>query len=78
MSPSYEKAYSPGTTVYLIVYVPETEEVTDENGEVIPPEELSEDDSEGNNYAEREPEEDIPAESNSSTTAEVNVPEEEY
>ena len=28
MSPSYEKAYPPGTTVYLIVYTPETELVT--------------------------------------------------
>ena len=44
MSPSYEKAYSPGTTVHLIVYVPVTEAVTDENGEIIPPEELTEED----------------------------------
>ena len=40
MSPSSEKAYSPGTTVYLIVFVPETEIVTNEFGEIIPPEEL--------------------------------------
>lgn len=40
MSPSSEKAYSPGTTVYLIVFVPETEVVTNEFGEIIPPEEL--------------------------------------
>lgn len=53
MSPSSEKAYSPGTTVYLIVYVPETEAVTDENGEIIPPEELPEEDI---------PEEDVPSE----------------
>lgn len=43
MSPSSEKAYSPGTTVYLIVFVPETEVVTDEFGEIIPPEEIPED-----------------------------------
>lgn len=73
MSPSSEKAYSPGTTVYLIVYVPETEEVTDENGEVIPPEELPEDE---NDFAE-EPDEDIPAESASTTTA-ADYSEEEY
>lgn len=35
MSPSSEKAYPPGTTVYLIVYVPESEVVTDENGETV-------------------------------------------
>ncbi|MBQ2847635.1 MAG: PASTA domain-containing protein [Clostridia bacterium] len=45
MSPASEKAYSPGTTVYLIVYVPETEVVTDEFGEIIPSEELTEEDS---------------------------------
>ncbi len=39
MSPSSEKAYSPGTTVYLIVFVPETEVVTNEFGEIIAPEE---------------------------------------
>ncbi len=53
MSPSSEKAYSPGTTVYLIVFIPETEVVTDEFGEIIPPEELPEEDN---------PEEDIPSE----------------
>ncbi len=55
MSPSYEKAYSPGTTVYLIVYVPETEVVTDEHGEIIPPEELSEENPE-EDVAEESPE----------------------
>ena len=39
MSPSSEKAYSPGTTVYLIVFVPETEIVTNEFGEIITTEE---------------------------------------
>ncbi len=39
MSPSSEKAYSPGATVYLIVFVPETEIVTNEFGEIITPEE---------------------------------------
>ncbi|MBR4858140.1 MAG: PASTA domain-containing protein, partial [Clostridia bacterium] len=39
MSPSSEKAYSPGTTVYLIVFVPEAETVTNEFGEVITTEE---------------------------------------
>lgn len=40
MSPGAERAYAPGTTVYLIVYVPETEVVTDENGEIVPPADL--------------------------------------
>lgn len=35
MSPSSEKAYPPGTTVYLIVYVSGSEAVTDENGETV-------------------------------------------
>ena len=39
MSPSSEKAYSPGTTVYLIVFIPEAETVTNEFGEVITTEE---------------------------------------
>lgn len=65
MSPSYEKAYPPGTTVYLIVYTPETELVTDENGEIIPPEEPA--DEEDNNY------ENTPADS-----GEEYIPEEEY
>ena len=58
MSPSSEKAYSPGTTVYLIVYIPETEVVTDENGEIIPPddENLPEESPE-NNADENVPEE---------------------
>ncbi len=47
VSPVSEKAYAPGTTVYLIVYVPEEEVLTDEYGEIIPPEE----------YPEEEPEE---------------------
>ncbi len=43
MSPSSEKAYPPGTTVYLIVYIPETEIATDEFGnEIIPEEENNE------------------------------------
>ncbi len=65
MSPSYEKAYPPGTTVYLIVYTPETELVTDENGEIIPPEEPA--DEEDNNS------ENTPADS-----GEEYIPEEEY
>lgn len=35
MAPLAEKEYSRGTTVYLRVYVPETEVVTDESGEII-------------------------------------------
>lgn len=60
MSPSAERAYSPGTTVYLIVYVPKTEVVTDENGEIIPPEELPE----GNTPPENEPDGNYPQENN--------------
>lgn len=39
MAPVSEKSYSPGTTVYLRVFVPETEVVTNEFGEIIFPEE---------------------------------------
>ena len=37
MAPLADREYSRGTTVYLRVYVPEAEEVTDESGEVITP-----------------------------------------
>ncbi len=43
MAPIAEKTYSRGTTVYLKVYVPETEPLTDESGEIIE-EELPEND----------------------------------
>ena len=39
VAPITEKKYSRGTTVYLRVYVPETEPVTNEFGEIIIPEE---------------------------------------
>ncbi len=60
MSPSAERAYSPGTTVYLIVYVPETEVVTDENGEIIPPENLPEGEPQENTTQSNIPAEDTP------------------
>lgn len=41
VAPVTEKAYSRGTTVYLRVYMPETEPVTNELGEIILPEETS-------------------------------------
>ena len=45
MAPIAEKAYDRGTTVYLQVFVPVTEEMTDENGNpVIPSQEAPEDD----------------------------------
>ncbi|MBQ3006508.1 MAG: PASTA domain-containing protein [Clostridia bacterium] len=62
MSPSYEKAYPPGTTVYLIVYTPETELVTDENGEIIPPEELEEDENSAEDTPSADGEEYVPEE----------------
>ena len=39
VAPVTEKTYSRGTTIYLRVYVPETEPVTNEFGEIIEPEE---------------------------------------
>ena len=45
MAPIAEKAYDRGTTVYLQVFVPVTEEMTDENGNpIIPSQEAPEDD----------------------------------
>lgn len=67
MSPGAEKAYAPGTTVYLIVYVPETELVTDENGEIIPPEE--------NPTPENDPFEDNPViDDSQETVTQSNIP----
>ncbi len=42
VAPVTEKTYSRGTTVYLRVYMPETEPVTNEFGEIIEPEEITE------------------------------------
>ena len=72
MSPSAERAYAPGTTVYLIVYVPDTEPVTDENGEIIQPEESPEQ----NDSQENEPQVDIPVENEpEQSTTQSNIPE---
>lgn len=45
IAPVTEKTYSRGTTVYLRVYVPETQPVTDEFGETVFPEESDENDA---------------------------------
>ena len=41
VAPVTEKTYTRGTTIYLRVYVPETQPVTNEFGEIIEPEETS-------------------------------------
>lgn len=50
MSPVAEKAYTEGTTVFLVVNIAETETVTDEYGNIIEPESTEEDYGEEENY----------------------------